>query len=102
MTVCLREPDIRVCVFGLNLRLTPLVLTKINILWLWSSRALTGYVYASIGYIENHSVLGVMSIRKYHSSHSGDDVTQGTILVFLSAADNRDIMTRSCLSDYRD
>ena len=75
MTVCLWETDIRVGVFGLNLRLAPLVLTTINILWLWSSRALTGSVYSSTRYIKNRSVLGVMSRRKYHSSHSGDDVT---------------------------
>ena len=62
-------------VFGLNLRLAPLILTIINILWFWSSRALTGSVYTSSGYIENRSVLGVMSRRKYHFSHSGDDVT---------------------------
>ena len=35
--------------------------------------ALTGYVYASSRYIENHSVLGVMSRWKYHLSYSGDD-----------------------------
>ena len=35
--------------------------------------ALTGSVYASSGYIENHSVLGVMSRRKYHFSYSRDD-----------------------------
>ena len=75
MTVCLWESDIRVGVFGLNLRLAPLILTTINILWLRSSRALTGSVYANTGYIGNHGVLGVMSRRKYHSSHSGDDVT---------------------------
>ena len=102
MTVCLWEPEIRVGIFGLNMRLAPLVLATINILWLWLSRALTGSVYASAGYSENRSVLGVMSRRKYHSSHSGDDVTQDTVLVLLSAAANRDIMTRSCISDYRD
>ena len=75
MTLCLWESAIRVGVFGLNLRLTPLILTTINILWLRSSRALTGSVYANVGYIENRRVLGVMSRRKYHSSHSGDDVT---------------------------
>ena len=75
MIMCLWESDIRVGVFGLNLRLVPLILTIINILWLRSSRALTGSVYADTGYIENHRVLGVMSRRKYHSSHSGDDVT---------------------------
>ena len=64
---------IRVGVFGLNLRLTSLILTTIGKLWFWSSRALTGSVYANAGYIENCSVLGVMSRRKFHSSHSGDD-----------------------------
>ena len=62
------------------------MLTTINVLWLRSSRALTSSVYANAGYIENCSVLGVMSKRKYHSSHSGDDVTQDTVLVLLSDA----------------
>ena len=75
LTMCLWESDIRVGVFGLNLRLAPLMLTKINILWLRLSRALTGSVYADTRYIKNRRVLGVMSRRKYHSSHSGDDVT---------------------------
>ena len=69
MTMCLWESEIRVGVFGLNLRLTPLILTTINKLWFWSSRALTGSVYASSGYIENRTVLGVMSRWKYHFSH---------------------------------
>ena len=86
MTMCLWESAIRVGVFGLNLRLTPLILATINMLWFWSSKALTGSVYASAGYIENRSVLDVMSRRKYHSSHSGDDVTQDTVLVLLSDA----------------
>ena len=75
LTMCLWESDIRVGVFGLNLRLAPLMLTTINVLWLRSSRALTGSVYADTRYIENRRVLGVMSRRKYHSSQSGDDVT---------------------------
>ena len=75
MTMCLWKSEIRVGVFGLNLRLASLILATISILWFWSSRALIGSVYASTGYIENRSVLGVMSRRKYHSSHSGDDVT---------------------------
>ena len=75
LTMCLWESDIRVGVFGLNLRLAPLMLTTINVLWLRSSRALTGSVYADTRYIENRRVLGVMSRRKYHFSHSGDDVT---------------------------
>ena len=74
MTMCLWKSEIRVGVFGLNLRLAPLMLATINTLWLRSSMALTGSVYANAGYIENRSVLGVMSRRKYHSSHSGDDV----------------------------
>ena len=86
MTVCLWESDIRVGVFGLNLRLVPVILTTINILWLRSSRALTGSVCANTRYIVNRRVLGVMSRQKYHSSHSGDDVTQDTVLVLLSAA----------------
>ena len=67
------EVRVRVGVFGLNLRLAPLILTTIHILWLRSSSILNGSVYANSGYIENRSVLGVMSRRKYHSSHSGDD-----------------------------
>ena len=65
---------IRVGVFGLNLRLASLILVTISTLSFWSSRALTGSVYASFGFTENRSVLGVMSRRKYHSSQSGDDV----------------------------
>ena len=61
MTMCLWKSEISVGVFGLNLRLAPLILVTINILWFSSSRALTGSVYASAGYIENRSVLGVMS-----------------------------------------
>ena len=93
---------IRVGVFGLNLRLAPLILATINKRWFWSSRALTGSVYASSGYIENRSVLGVMPRWKYHSSHSGDDdhIGYGTgALISCSYPDN---MNRSCLSDYRD
>ena len=69
MTMCLWKSEIRVGVFGLNLRLAPLILVIINILWLRSSRALTDSVYTNTEYIENRSVLGVMSRRKYHSSH---------------------------------
>ena len=47
-------------VFGLNLRLASLILATISTLWFWSSEALTGSVYASSGFIENRSVLGVM------------------------------------------
>ena len=43
------EVRIRVGVFSLNLRLAPLILATINILWFWSSMALIGYVYASSG-----------------------------------------------------
>ena len=81
--------------FDLDLRLAPLVLAKINILWLWSSMALTGSVYASAGYIENHSVLGVMSGRKYHSSYSGDDGHVGYRTSTLMYCSHRDNMTRS-------
>ena len=42
----------RVGVFGLNLRLASLVLATIGKLWFWSSRALTGFVYASAGFIQ--------------------------------------------------
>ena len=54
------EVRIKVGVFGINLRLAPLILATINILWFWSSRALTGSVYVSSGHIENRNVLGVM------------------------------------------
>ena len=60
---------IRVGVFGLNLRLASLILATISTLWFWSSGALTGSVYASSGFIENRSVLDVMSRRKYHFRH---------------------------------
>ena len=96
------EVRIRVGVFGLNLRLAPLILATINILWFWSSRALTGSVYASSGYIENRSVLGVMSRWKYHFSYSGDDDHVGYGTCSLICCSYRDIMTRSCISDYRD
>ena len=71
------EVRIKVGVFGLNLRLAPLILATINILWFWSSRALTSSVYASSGYIENRSLLGVMSRRKYHFSHIEKMITKG-------------------------
>ena len=89
------EVRIRAGVFGLNLRLAPLILATINILWFWSSRALTGSVYASSGYIENRSVLGVMSRWKYHSSHSGDDGHVGYGTGALICCSYRDNMTRS-------
>ena len=79
MTTCLWKSEIRVGVFGLNLRLAPLILMTIDILQLRSSRALTGSVYADAGYIENRSVLGVMSRLKMM-------VTQDTVLVLLYAA----------------
>ena len=65
-------------------------------------RALTGSVYANAGYIENRSVLGVMSRRKYHSSLSGDDGHVGYSISTLKCCSYRDKMTRSGLSDYRD
>ena len=102
MTMCLWKSEIRVGVFGLNLRLASLILATINILWLRSSRALTGSVYANAEYIENRSVLGVMSRRKYHSSHSGDDGHVGYETRSLKCSSYRDIITRSCISDYRD
>ena len=85
----------RVGVFGLNPRLASLVLATINILWSWSSRALTGSVYASSRYIENRSVLGVMSRRKYHFSYSGDDDHVGYGTGTLICCSYRDNMTRS-------
>ena len=92
---------IRVGVFGLNLRLAPLILATINILWFWSSEALISSVYASSGYIENRSVLGVTSRWKYHFSYSGDDDHVGYRTSTLKYYSHRDNMTRSCLSDYR-
>ena len=77
------------------MRLAPLVLAKINTLWFWSSRALTGSMYASAGYIENRSVLGVMSRRKYHSSYSGDDGHVGYGTSTLMYCNHRDNVTRS-------
>ena len=102
MTMCLCKSEIRVGVFSLNLRLAPLILAKINILWLRSSRALTGSLYANTGYIENRSVLGVMSRPKYHSSLSGDDGHVGYGIITLKCCSYRDKMTRSGLSNYRD
>ena len=96
------EVRIRVGVFGLNLRLAPLILATINILWSWFSRALTGSVYASFGYIKNRNVLGVMSRWKYHFSYSGDDDHVGYVTCSLICCSYRGIMTRSCISDYRD
>ena len=92
----------RVGVFGLNMRLAPLIFVTIYILWFWSSRALTCSMYASSGYIENRSVLGVMSRWKYHFSYSGDDDHVGYETSALKYCSHRDNMTRSCLSDYRD
>ena len=68
---------VRVDVFGLNLRLTSLILATIGKLWFWSSRALTGSVYASIGFIENRTVLDAMSRWKYHFRHMEMMITQG-------------------------
>ena len=90
---------IKVGVFGLNLRLTSLILATIGKLWFWSSRALTGSVYASIGFIENRSVLDMMSRRKYHSRHMEMMITQGFITRSLLCCNHRDNMTRSWLSD---
>ena len=86
MNRCLWEAEIKVGVYSLNLRLASLILTIIDKLWFWWLGALTGSVYTSSGFIENRSVLDVMSRWKYHSSHSGDDVTQDTVLVLLSDA----------------
>ena len=90
---------VRVGVFGLNLRLVSLVLATIGKLWFWSSRALTGSEYASIGFIENCSVLDVMSRRKYHFRHMEMMITQGFISSSLLCCNHRDNMTRSRLSD---
>ena len=102
MTTCLWKSEIRVGVFGLNLRLAPLILATINMLWFWSSRALTGSVYANAEYLENRSVLGLMLRRMCHSSHSGDDGHVGYGISTLKCCSYRDKMTRSGLSDYRD
>ena len=89
----------RVGVLGFNLRLASLVLTTIGKLWFWSSRALTGSVYASAGFIENRSVLDVMSRRKYHFRHMEMMITQGFKTDSLLCCNHRDNMTRSWLSD---
>ena len=89
----------RVGVFGLNLRLVSLVLETIGKLWFWSSGALTGSVYASAGFIGNHSVLDVMSRRKYHFRHMEMMITQGFRTGSLLCCNHRDNMTRSWLSD---
>ena len=90
---------IRVGVFGLNLRLASLVLATINMLWFWSSRTLTGSVYASPGFIGNRSVLDVMSRWKYHSRHIEIMIMQGFRTSSLLCCNHRDNMTRSRLSD---
>ena len=54
-----------------------------------------GSVYASSGYIENRSVLGVMSRWKYHFSYSGDDDHVGYGTSTLMYCSHRDNMTRS-------
>ena len=72
---------IRVGVYGLNLRLTSLVLATIGKLWFWWLGTLTGSVYTSSGFIENRSVLGVMSRWKYHFRHMEMMITQDTELV---------------------
>ena len=77
---------IRVGIFGLNLRLASLILATISILWFWSSRALIGSVYASSEFTENHSVLDVISRRKYYFSHMKIMITQDTELVLLNSA----------------
>ena len=89
----------RVGVFGLNLRLASLILATIDTLWFWSSRTLTGSVYAFSGFVENHSVFGVMSRRKYHFRHMEMMVTQGFITSSLLCCNHQDNMTRSGLSD---
>ena len=68
---------IRVDIFGLNLRLASLMLATIGKLWFWSSRALTGSVCASSGFIEKRSAVDVMSRLKYHFRHMEMMITQG-------------------------
>ena len=72
---------IRVGVYGLNLRLASLVLAIIGKLWFWWFGALTGSVYTSSGFIENRSVLDVMSRWKYHFRHMEMMIAQDTELV---------------------
>ena len=86
---------VRVGVFGINLRLTSLILATIGKLWFWSSRALTSSLYASIGFIENRSVLDVMSRRKYHFRHMKMMITHGFITSSLLCCNHRDNVTRS-------
>ena len=90
---------IRVDVFGLNLRLASLMLVVIGKIWFWSSRALTGSVYASSGFIENRSALDVMSRWKYHFKHMEMMITQGFLTRSLLCCNHRDNVTRSWLSD---
>ena len=85
----------KVGVFGLNLRLTSPVLAKINTLWFWSSRTLTGSASSSSGFIENRSVLDVMSRRKYHFSHMEMMITLRYRTSTLICYNHRDNMTRS-------
>ena len=86
---------IRVGVFGLNLRLASLVFATIDTFWLWSYRTLTDSVYASFGFIENRSVLDVMSRRKYHFRYMEMMITQGFITSSLLCCNHRDNVTRS-------
>ena len=65
-----------------NLRLALLIFATISLLWFWLSGALTGSVYASTGFSENRSVLGVMSRWEYHFSHMEMMVAMDTVLVF--------------------
>ena len=85
---------LRVNVFGLNLRLASLVLATIGKLWFWSSRALTGSVYVSAGFIGNRSVLDVMSRQKCHFRHMEMMITQGFRTGSLLYCNHQDNMTR--------
>ena len=72
---------IRVGVYGLNLRLASLVLATIGKLWFWWLGALTGSVFTTSGFIENRSVLDVMSRWKCHFRHMELMIAQDTELV---------------------
>ena len=90
---------IRFGVFGLNLRLASLVLATINTRWFQSSGTLIGSVYTSSRFIENCSVLDVMSRWKYHLRHMEMMITWGFGTSSLLCCNHRDNMTRSGLSD---
>ena len=101
--MCLWEAEIKVGVYSLNLRLASLILTIIVKLWFWWLGALTKlcvhhfWVYQRVVeywvWCQDGSVTSVI----WRWCHAG----YGTSALELCAS-NRDIMTRSWISDYRD